>query len=100
MKRKKNDAADAEASCEAVQRPNMRTVAIKSEEQQAWALDFRTRDPLVRQRIQTIYAIRGHMPEFGRVAQRAPSWVILLGDLIDAAMGAALPEAAREMLRI
>ena len=48
VKRQKNDAADAEAICEAVQRPNMRFVAIKSEEQQASALVFRTRDLLVR----------------------------------------------------
>lgn len=54
VKRQKNDAADAEAICEAVQRPNMRFVAIKSEEQQASALVFRTRDLLVRQRTQTI----------------------------------------------
>ena len=49
VKRLKNDAADAEAICEAVQRPNMRFVAIKSEEQQASALVFRTRDLLIRQ---------------------------------------------------
>lgn len=65
VKRQKNDAVDAEAICEAVQRPNMRFVAIKSEEQQASALVFRTRDLLVRQRTQTINAIRGHMTEYG-----------------------------------
>ena len=47
VKRQKNDAADAEAICEAVQRPSMRFVAVKSEEQQASALVFRTRDLLV-----------------------------------------------------
>jgi transposase len=61
VKRQKNDAADAEAICEAACRPNMRFVAVKSEEQQASGLVFRTRDLLVRQRTQTINAIRGHM---------------------------------------
>ena len=65
VKRQKNDAADAEAICEAAQRPNMRFVAIKSEEQQASGLVFRTRDLLVRQRTQTINAIRGHLAQYG-----------------------------------
>lgn len=52
VKRHKNDAVDAEAICEAAQRPNMRFVGIKSEVQQASALVFRTRDLLVRQRTQ------------------------------------------------
>jgi transposase len=56
VKRHKNDAADAEAICEAAQRPTMRYVAVKSEEQQASALVFRTRDLLVRQRTQLINA--------------------------------------------
>lgn len=65
VKRQKNDAADAEAICEAARRPNMRFVAVKSEEQQASGLVFRTRDLLVRQRTQTINAIRGHLAEYG-----------------------------------
>src|SRR3974377_979854 len=60
VKRQKNDAIDAEAICEAAQRPSMRFVAVKSEEQQAAGLVFRTRDLLVRQRTQLINAIRGH----------------------------------------
>ena len=56
MKRQKNDAIDAEAICEAAQRPNMRFVAVKSEQQQAAGLVFRTRDLLVRQRTQLINA--------------------------------------------
>ena len=51
VKRQKNDAADAEAICEAALRPTMRFVAVKSEESQAAAIVFRTRDLLVRQRI-------------------------------------------------
>ena len=54
VKRQKNDAADAEAICEAAQRPTMRFVAVKGEEQQARGMLFRTRDLLVRQRTQTI----------------------------------------------
>ncbi|MBC2653516.1 IS110 family RNA-guided transposase [Novosphingobium aerophilum] len=100
VKRQKNDAADAEAICEAAQRPNMRFVAIKSEEQQASSLVFRTRDLLVRQRTQTINAIRGHMAEYGWVAPRGPAWVTQLGELINQEVGASLPEAARDMFRV
>lgn len=53
VKRQKNDAIDAEAICEAAQRPSMRFVAVKSEEQQAAGLVFRTRELLVRQRTQS-----------------------------------------------
>ncbi len=61
VKRQKNDAADAEAICEAAQRPTMRFVAVKSEQVQAASLVFRTRDLLVRQRTQVINALRGHL---------------------------------------
>jgi transposase len=54
VKRQKNDAADAEAICEAAQRPAMRFVAVKSEAAQANAVVFRARDLLVRQRIQAM----------------------------------------------
>ena len=100
VKRQKNDAADAEAICEAAQRPNMRFVAVKSEEQQASALVFRTRDLLVRQRTQTINAIRGHMAEYGWVAPKGPSWVTKLGDLMEDEVGASLPQAAQNMFRV
>src|ERR687886_419223 len=59
VKRQKNDMADAEAICEAAQRPTMRFVALKSANQQAAAVVFRTRDLLVRQRTQAINALRG-----------------------------------------
>ncbi len=67
VKRNKNDAADAEAICEAVARPNMRFVAIKSNEQQSVLMQHRTRDLLVRQRTMLVNAIRAHMAEFGVV---------------------------------
>src|SRR5215203_4682728 len=88
VKRHKNDAADAEAICEAAQRPSMRFVAVKSEEQQASALVFRTRDLFVRQRTQTINALRGHMAEYGWVAPQGTSHVAKLADLLEEEAGA------------
>jgi transposase len=67
VKRQKNDAADAEAICEAAQRPTMRFVAVKSEEIQGAAMVFRVRELLIRQRTQAINALRGHLAEFGQV---------------------------------
>jgi transposase len=98
VKRHKNDAVDAEAICEAAQRPTMRFVAVKTEEQQAAALVFRTRDLLVKQRTQLGNAIRGHLAEYGWVAPKGPSHLAMLADLLDdSAMAATLPEAARPM---
>ena len=68
VRRHKNDAADAEAIAEAASRPSMRFVALKSEDQQAQAMLFRTRDLLVRQRTQLVNALRGHLAEHGIVA--------------------------------
>ena len=70
VKRQKSDAIDAEAICEAAQRPGMRFVAVKSEEQQASATVFRGRDLLVGQRTQIINALRGHMPSMVGSRQR------------------------------
>src|SRR5512132_3514921 len=68
LKRNKNDAADAEAICEAVRRPTMRFVRVKSAEQQGQLMQHRTRDLLMRQRTQVINALRAHMAELGIVA--------------------------------
>ena len=65
VKRGKTDASDAEAICEAVTRPTMRFVAIKSAEQQAALALHRTRDLLVKQRTQLVNMIRGLLAEFG-----------------------------------
>jgi transposase len=65
VKRGKTDAADAEAICEAVARPTMRFVPVKSAERQAALLDHKARDFLVRQRTRTVNAIRAHLAEFG-----------------------------------
>ena len=67
VKRQKNDAADAEAICEAAMRPTMRFVPVKSEETQSAAMVFRVRELLIRQRTQAINALRGHLNEFGQV---------------------------------
>src|SRR2546421_8256756 len=68
VKRNKNDAADAEAICEAVRRPTMRFVTVKSVEQQGRLMQHRVRDQLVRQRTQLINALRSHMAELGIIA--------------------------------
>ena len=68
VKRSK-DAADAAAICEAVTRPSMRFVPIKSIDQQALLMLHRTRDLLIRQRTQLINALRAHLAEFGLVAE-------------------------------
>jgi transposase len=68
VKRNKNDAADAEAICEAVRRPTMRFVRIKSAEQQGQLMQHRMRDLLLRQRTQTINALRAHLAELGVTA--------------------------------
>lgn len=67
VRRHKNDAADAAAICEAVTRPSMRFVPIKSEEQQTLLLAHRARDLLIRQRTSLINALRSHLAEFGIV---------------------------------
>jgi transposase len=99
VKRQKNDMADAEAICEAAQRPTMRFVAPKSEQTQAAALVFRARDLLVRQRTQTINALRGHLAEFGTVVAKGPAHVSQLVQAVENPDGP-LPEIARPILQI
>jgi transposase len=82
VKRQKNDMADAEAICEAAQRPTMRFVAPKSAEAQAAGVIFRTRDLLVRQRTQLINALRGHLAEFGYVVRQGVGHVDKLIELV------------------
>jgi transposase len=99
VKRQKNDMADAEAICEAAQRPTMRFVALKSANQQAAAVVFRTRDLLVRQRTQAINALRGHLAEFGVIAAKGPVHTSkLIAALEDPASD--LPQAARAILAV
>jgi transposase len=93
VKRGKTDAADAEAICEAVTRPTMRFVPVKSAERQAALLDHKARDFLVRQRTQTVNAIRAHLAEFGIVVAKG---IHNLDRLLAAAQD--VPEAARPAL--
>jgi transposase len=99
VKRQKNDAADAEAICEAAQRPSMRFVPVKSEAQQAAGVVFRARDLLVRQRTQCSNAIRGHLAEYGWVAPKGVCYVERLIERIEDPTSD-LPEAARITLKV
>jgi transposase len=93
------NAGDAEAIGEAAQRPTLRFVALKSANQQAAAVVFRTRDLLVRQRTQALHALRGHLAEFGVIAAKGPVHTAkLMAALEDPA--SALPQAARGILAV
>lgn len=96
VKRGKTDAIDAEAICEAVTRPGMRFVPIKTEAQQAVLMTHRTRDFLVRQQTRLSNALRAHLAEYGVVA---PKGVHNVGRLLALADKATLPEAARLSIR-
>ncbi len=76
VKRQKSDAADAEAICEAVSRPNMRFVPVKSPEQQSVLMLHRARDLLMRQRTMLLNAIRAHLAEFGIITAQGPAKVL------------------------
>jgi len=97
LKRGKNDALDAEAICEAMSRPSMRFVPIKSAEQQAALMLLKTRDLLVKQRTMLSNAIRGHAAEFGVVAAKGLGRV---AELLQAAAAEGVPDLALEMLRV
>jgi transposase len=99
VKRNKNDAADAAAICEAVTRPSMRFVAVKTAEQQATLMLHRTRDLLVRQRTQLINAMRAHLAELGLIAARGRVGLqTLIGVVKDRT--SELPHLARRALQI
>lgn len=99
VKRQKNDAADAEAICEAAQRPRMRFVPVKDEEQQASAVVFRARDLLVRQRTQLVNALRGLLAEYGWVAPKGLFHVAGLMTRIEDP-DCLLPSSAREVFLV
>ena len=99
VKRQKNDTADAEAICEAAQRPSMRFVPVKSEEQQANGVVFRARDLLVRQRTQCINALRGHLSEYGYVVPQGITHAdAVIAHIEDPA--SSVPEGARAILAV
>ena len=98
VRRGKNDAADAAAICEAVTRPSMRFVPVKSIEQQAALMAHRSRDLLIRQRTQLINALRGHLAELGLVAAQGREGVATLIGLVRTQAAPALPAAVRAAL--
>lgn len=98
VRRQKNDAADAAAICEAVSRPSMRFVPIKSREQQALLLLHRGRELLVGQRVGLINALRGHLAEFGVVAAQGVRHLPGLLALIEDPDDPRLPVAVRAAL--
>jgi transposase len=95
VKRHKNDAADAEAICEAVTRTNMRFVPTKTPEQQSCLMLHRTRHLFIRQQTSVINAIRAHLAEFGIVAPVGRNGLEQLLDVAANASDNRLPEIAR-----
>jgi len=99
VKRQKNDMADAEAIAEAATRPTMRFVSVKSADKQASGMVFKARDLLVRQRTQTINALRGHLAEYGIIA---PQGVFHIGRLVAAVedQASSLPVVVADLCRM
>ena len=95
VKRQKNDAADAEAICEAVTRANMRFVETKTPEQQSGMVLHRTRHLCMRQQTAVINAIRAHLAEFGIVAPVGRNGVEELLDIVADPSDKRVPEIAR-----
>ena len=98
VKRQKNDAADAEAICEAVTRPSMRFVEIKTCEQQGTLVLHRVRLMLMRQRTQLSNAVRGHMAEYGLVAPVGRNGLQRLITILDNPDDDRVPVVARSSL--
>jgi transposase len=98
VKRGKNDKIDAEAICEAMSRPTMRFVPIKTVEQQAALTILGVRDLLVKQRTMLINAIRGHAAEFGLTAAKGPKQITEL--LQRLANDEGVPALVREMIGV
>jgi transposase len=100
VKRSKHDAADAAAVCEAVTRPSMRFVPVKTIDQQAALMLHRCRDLLIRQRTQLINALRAHLAELGMIAAKGKEGVKdLVAIITDAVKATALPEPMRQALQ-
>jgi transposase len=95
LKRSKNDANDAAAICEAVMRPSMRFVPIKSEQQQSGLMLHRSRQLLVRQRTMVTNAIRGHMAELGIISAKGRNGTAELLAVIANAADDCIPAVAR-----
>ena len=100
VKSNKNDAADAEAICEAAQRPGMRFAALKDLDMQAMLALHRTRRLLIKQRTQTINSLRGQCAEFGVVAPQNRTGVTQLITLVQDPDDRRLPDLARTALAV
>jgi len=100
VKRQKNDAADAEAICEAVTRANMRFVATKTPEQQSCLMLHRTRHLFIRQQTAMINVIRAHLAELGIVAPVGRKGVEELLDIVANPSDKRVPEVARMCLAV
>jgi transposase len=100
VKRNKHDVADAEAICEAVRRPSMRFVPVKTTEQQSALMMHRARDLLIRQRTMLVNALRGHLAEFGLIeAQGLHKVARLIAIVMDETDGR-VPDIARQVLKM
>jgi transposase len=99
VKRNKNDAADAEAICEAVTRPSMRFVPVKDVDQQSVLMMHRARNLLIRQRTMLVNALRAHLAEFGIIAPQGLRHIERLAGALEED-SPALPELARSILRL
>ncbi len=100
VKRNKNDMADAEAICEAVRRPSMRFVPVKTIEQQSALMMHRARDLLIRQRTMLINALRGHLAEFGLTQARGLRGVTGLTAIVTDDTDERVPITARQVLKV
>src|ERR1700681_172219 len=100
LKRSKNDANDAAAICEAVTRPSMRFVPIKTKEQQAALMLHRTRQLLVRQRTMLSNALRGHLAELGVVSAKGRNGTGELLSIIEDGADNRVPPAVRGILDV
>jgi transposase len=98
LKRQKNDAADAEAIVEAAQRPGMRFIEPKTEEQQARAILFRAREQLVHQRTELVNALRSHLYEFGYIVPQGVGQILNIAAIIEDP-ATALPDTVRGIAR-
>jgi transposase len=96
--RGKNDAVDAAAVCEAMSRPGMRFVPIKSADQQAVLMLHKTRELLIKQRTMSVNALRGHLAEFGLIAPKGIGRVSQLLELANA--DASLPEEGKDAVKL
>jgi transposase len=101
VKRQKNDAADAAAICEAVTRPSMRFVALRSIDNQAVLMHHKVRETLVRQRTQILNSLRGHLAEIGTIAAQGPSHARALANLLregDPSIPSAVTAALKQLV--